>query len=409
MKKLPWIIGAIFLVTLSLVVVTTVILIKKKAPPKGEFKDMVNATFVGSDECRKCHERLYSNWKGTLHAKMLQDAKKDPAALLGDFDAPTAPKTFKKEDILYTIGSQWRQRYLTKVGDEYFVLPAQFNVAAGKWEETPEDKKWKDRPWVKECAGCHATGVDTVKKTFKEAGVGCESCHGPGSNHTKAVPGFEIFTIINPAKLTTRAAVDTCGSCHSSGTDKSGKYPYPVNYRVTPGASLGLFFKIASPEKNPDRFWPSKDSNKHHQQYIDWDRSEHAKTGVACHTCHSVHEKETLFQTKKAGDELCKGCHKPLQFEAKGSHTIHTFGSCIGCHMPKTVKEGMYAGEERTHSFKFVGPDESFKHGGVKNQPNSCSGCHYHKDTPLAELMGAWSAVKQLGTPPSVTTRKEVR
>lgn len=409
MKKLPWIIGIVFLLTLSIVVVTTIILFKKKEAPKGEFKDMVNATFVGSEECRKCHERLYSNWKGTLHAKMLQDVKKDPAALLGDFDAPTVPKTFKKEDILYTIGSQWRQRYLTKVGDEYFVLPAQFNVAAGKWEETPEDKRWKERPWFKECAGCHATGVDPAKKTFKEAGIGCESCHGPGSNHAKAVLGYEIFTIINPAKLTPKAAADICGSCHSTGTDKSGKYAYPVNYRITPGANLRLFFKTVSPEKNPDKFWPSKDSKVHHQQLIDWERSEHAKAGVACFTCHSVHEKETLFQTKQAGDELCKTCHKPLQLEAKASHTIHTFGSCIACHMPPSIKEGMYAGEERSHSFKFVGPDESFKYGGVKEQPNSCSGCHYHKDTPLAELMGAWSSVKQAGTPKPVTARKEAK
>ncbi|MBI4688200.1 MAG: hypothetical protein HY756_10570 [Nitrospirae bacterium] len=409
MKKLPWVIAIIFLLALSIVIVTTIILVKKKEAPKGEFKDMANATFVGSGECRKCHERIYSNWKGTLHARMMVDAKKDPSAVLGDFDSATSPKSFKKEDILYTIGSQWRQRYLTKTGDDYFVLPAQFNVSAGRWEETPEDKGWKDRPWFKDCAGCHATGVEPAKKTFKEAGVGCESCHGPGSNHAKATLGYEIFTIINPAKLTTKAAADICGSCHSSGTDKSGEYTYPVNYRVTLGSNLRLFFKMSSPEKNPDKFWSSKDSKMHHQQYIDWERSEHSKVGVACFTCHSVHEKETLFQTKQAGDELCKGCHKPLQLEAKASHTIHTFGSCISCHMPKTVKEGVYAGEERSHSFKFIGPDESFKHDGVKNQPNSCSGCHHHKDTPLVELMGAWSAVKQRGIPRPVEPQKEVR
>jgi len=406
MKKLPGIIAIVFLLTLSIVVVTTVI-IKKREAPVGEFKDMVGATFVGSDECMKCHERIFSNWKGTLHAKMMQDAKKDPSGILADFTVPTAPKVFKKEDILYTIGFQWRQRYLTKVGDEYFILPAQFNIAEGKWEETPEDKKWKERPWFKECAGCHATGVEPAKKTFKEAGIGCESCHGPGSNHVKAVPGYEIFTIINPAKLTPPASAQICGSCHSAGKDKSGKYAYPVDYKVTPGASLKLFFKTVSPEKNPDKFWPSKDSKVHHQQYIDWQRSEHAKAGITCFTCHSVHEREImLFQTKQAGDELCKTCHKPIQLEAKASHTIHTFGSCIGCHMPKTIPEGMYAGEGKSHSFKFIGPDMSFKYDGVKKQPNSCSGCHYHEETPLAELMGAWSAVKQIGTPPPVAVKR---
>lgn len=409
MKKLPWIIGIVFVLTLVLVVASTVTLFKKKEAPRGEFKDMVGATFVGSDECRKCHERLYSNWKGTLHSKMMIDAKINPLAIIGDFDAKNPLVEFKKEDVHYTIGSQWRQRYLTKTGDDYLILPAQFSITDRKWEVTSDDKRWKERSWFKECAGCHATGVDPEKKTFKEASIGCESCHGPGSNHVKSALGYEIFTIINPAKLTTRAAAEICGSCHSSGTDKSGQYPYPANYRVTPGASLGLFFNIASPEKNPERFWQSKDSKQHHQQFIDWERSEHAKAGVACYTCHSVHEKETLFQTKQTGDELCKNCHKPLSSQAKGSHTLHTFGSCIACHMPVTIKEGQYAGIERSHSFRFIGPDKSFKSGGVNNQPNSCSGCHYHKDTPLAQLMGAWSAVKQKGTPPSVEVKKEVR
>ncbi|MBI3592121.1 MAG: hypothetical protein HY099_01305 [Nitrospirae bacterium] len=366
---------------------------------------MVNATYVGSDECRKCHERVFSNWKDTLHAKMIQDVKKNPTVVVGDFDSPSAPKNLKKEDIVYTIGSEWRQRYLTKKGDEYIVHTSQYNVGVGKWEEST-----KNGSWFKDCAGCHATGVDPVKKTFKEASVGCEMCHGAGSNHAKAELGYESATIINPAKLTPRAAANICGACHSTGTDKSGKYPYPVNYKVSKVANLKLFFNLSSPEKNPDRFWPSKDSRHAYQQFIDWERSEHAKAGVTCYTCHSSHEKDALsFQTKKSGDELCKGCHKAIDVQPKAAHAIHTFGSCIACHMPRTVKESMYAVDERSHTFKFAGPDASFKHGGVNNQPNSCSGCHYHKDTPLAELMGAWSSMKQKSTPKSVEIEKGVK
>lgn len=398
MKKLPWIIGIVFLVTILLVIVTTVKLFKKKEAPVGKFKDMVNATFVGSDECRKCHERLYSNWKGTLHARMMIDAKKDPTAIIGDFDVPTAPKTLKKEDIHYTIGSQWRQRYLTKIGDDYFILPGQFNVTASKWEETPDDKRWKEKSWLKECAGCHATGIELAKKTFKEPGIGCESCHGPGSNHVKSALGYEIFTIINPAKLTTKAAADICGSCHSSGTDKSGKYAYPANYKVTPGASLRLYFNVASPEKNPDKFWHTKDSKQHHQQYIDWERSEHAKSGIACYTCYNVHEKETLFQTKQAGDELCKTCHKPIELQAKSSHTIHMFGSCVACHMPKTSRTAVKRGEAEfdiaSHRFKFISPAETIKHGGLAKQPNSCNGCHYHEKDKPEDMMKVVETIK---------------
>ena len=403
MKKLPWIIGIIFVATLALVIVTTITLFKKKQPPKGVFKDMVNATFVGSDECRKCHERVYSNWKGTLHARMLQDAKKNPAVIIGNFDSPTAPKTLKKDDIAYTIGNEWRQRYLVKKGDDLIVHPAQYNIKTKQWDDSP-----KNGVWFKNCAGCHAVDVNPANKTFKEAGVGCESCHGAGSNHVKAALGFETQAIVNPAKLSPRAAATICGSCHSTGTDKSGKYAYPVNYKASQEASLELLFNLSSPERTPDRFWPSKDSKHAYQQYIDWEKSEHSKAGVTCYTCHSVHEKTTLsFQTRKSGDELCKDCHKPVDIQVKSAHAIHTFGSCVACHMPKTVKESAHSIDERSHTFKFLSPNESFKYGGINNQPNSCSGCHYHKDTPLSTLMGAWSAVKQRGTPKPVETQRE--
>ena len=158
MKKLPWIIGAIFLITLSSYCYHDSNNPKKKAPPKGVFKDMVNATFVGSDECRKCHERLYSNWKGTLHSRMMVDVKKTLRQYSAISMRLPLRNRSRKTDIAYTVGSQWRQRYLTKSGDDYLILPAQFSVADSKWEETGDNSKWKNRSWFKECAGCHATG-----------------------------------------------------------------------------------------------------------------------------------------------------------------------------------------------------------------------------------------------------------
>lgn len=39
------------------------------------------------------------------------------------------------------------------------------------------------------------------------------------------------------------------------------------------------------------------------------------------------------------------------------------------------------------------------KMGGVKNQPNSCSGCHQHKDTPLEDLVEFLDAAKKADMP----------
>ncbi|MDP3297559.1 MAG: cytochrome c3 family protein [Thermodesulfovibrionia bacterium] len=405
MEKLPRIIGLIIVLTIAIIIITTIKL-KHKEAPEGEFKDMVGASYVGSFECKKCHERRYLEWTTTLHSKMMQDAKANPLVIIGDFDSPSKIRTFNKEDVDYTLGNQWKQQYLKKEGDDYVVLPAQYNIGAHEWEAYyPADKQ--KRLWFKECGGCHATGVDPGKKTFKEPGIGCEACHGPGSNHVRAIPGFEIATIINPVRLPALAAAQICGSCHTKGKDKSGEYAYPVGYMTTRGvANLYLYFDPVSPKNNPEMFWQSGDSKEYHQQYLDWQKSQHAKAGVTCTKCHTIHTGTTMFQTVMVGDALCKSCHTTTGY--RGVHRIHTFGSCIDCHMARTVTSAV-TGDLRSHTFKFASPELSIKMGGVEKQPNSCSGCHKHKDTPLTDLVGFIDAAKSADMPkPWSAHRREV-
>ena len=107
---------------------------------------------------------------------MMRDAKADAAANIGDFKSPSDVRTFKKEEVDYTLGSQWKQQYLKKEGDDLIVLPAQYNVPTGEWKPYFPDQPAK-RNWFTECAGCHATGVNPEKKTFVEIGISCEACH----------------------------------------------------------------------------------------------------------------------------------------------------------------------------------------------------------------------------------------
>jgi predicted CXXCH cytochrome family protein len=390
-KATPLIIGGIFVIAIVVVVLATLKL-KHQDVPEGKFKNMVGATYVGSPECKNCHERKYLEWTTTLHSKMMQDPKEKRAAVIGDFATPNKYRTFSIEDVAYIIGNKWNQMYLKKVGNDYEVLPALYNITENRWYPYNGDKQW-----FKECAGCHAVGVDPEKKTFKEAGVGCEACHGPGSNHIKSVPGFEIQTIVNPARLTTMAAAEICGSCHTRGADKSGQYKYPVHYMGPRGTyNLALHFNAANRKDNPDMFWPSGDAKRSYMQFIDWKQSEHAKAGITCNDCHVIHEKRGFYQLKLTGDNLCKSCHTTL--ENRMAHRIHTFGSCIACHMPKMGVPGEPA-HISSHTFKFVSPELSIKLGGVKNQPNSCSGCHKHKDTPLLDLVEFLDAAKKTDMP----------
>ena len=48
-------------------------------------KEQIDAHFVGSINCKKCHEQKYKDWKNSRHSKMIQDAKKEPSVIVADF------------------------------------------------------------------------------------------------------------------------------------------------------------------------------------------------------------------------------------------------------------------------------------------------------------------------------------
>ena len=77
-----------------------------------------------------------------------------------------------------------------------------------------------------------------------EWNVGCERCHGPGSEH---VGRPTAANILNPARFDYVRASDTCIQCHSQGQPLtnpiSGKYyDWPVGFEV--GKDLDKFWKL---------------------------------------------------------------------------------------------------------------------------------------------------------------------
>ena len=42
-------------------------------------------------------------------------------------------RTFELKQVAFVYGSRYKQRYFTKIGDDYFVLPAQWDVDKKRW------------------------------------------------------------------------------------------------------------------------------------------------------------------------------------------------------------------------------------------------------------------------------------
>lgn len=370
--------------------------------------------YAGSEQCKTCHLEHWDSWKMTLHSRMLQDARLDRDAIVAELNPEVIRRDLEKiknlkvpaeqiyipkpDEILYTIGSQWKQRYLIERNGMLVISPIQYNTDTGRWVNYNEDK-WDKESWILKCGGCHATGVDLEKQKFVEPAVGCEACHGKGSWHV-ALPKTAVFekrqTIVNPAKLTSGVASQICGSCHNRGkATKHEKAEWPVGY--FPGKALETFFKSTSfAGGDATHLYGNEFSKAHHQQFIDWKQSKHFVEGVSCTSCHFVHElgiQATRFQTREAGSKQCLSCHQEIN--SNQAHAIHSFGNCVGCHMPRVVKSAE-SGDLHSHVFKTLLPTDTLADSQI---PNSCQTCHHHKDADLNILRQQYEILSQMPKP----------
>ncbi len=324
--------------------------------------------YVGSDRCGGCHEEKYFTWRDTLHAKMIQDPTVDLDAVVGDFNLLDPDRTFELDDVVYTIGSRWKQRYLTQdENDNFYILPAQWNVESGEWVAYNPDT-WQETEWRQSCGSCHVTGLDTDTWGFTEFGIGCESCHGPGAGHADDPENVKLFAEVDD---------QVCGACHSRGVSPNG-HTFPATYR--PGDTLTDHFTFTT---DPNNVWPNGSAKMNHQQYMDWQLGSNMEMSVDtnCATCHAVHDNGIgPTQLVTPLNDLCLECHTdkkaiikhvPYHDKAIAKHDF----TCADCHLPKMGTSAVPL-DIRNHTFKEPNPQASIDHGGVEVMLNACNTCH---------------------------------
>ncbi len=367
------------------------------------------AHFVGSKACQSCHQEIYARWQKTVMANIVRDPRVHPDAMIPDI-TKADPKivTFTMKDIAFVYGSQWKQRYFAKSGDTYVPLPAQWNVATKTWSRfhVADNQDWwakyypdpkgdnSARPTGPLCDGCHSVNYNIDTKQVTEWNVGCEACHGAGSNH---IADPVRFNILNPARQDFVHASDTCIRCHSQGQPLSNPikgqyYDWPVGYHA--GMNLSDHWKLEEHKLGETTFthFPDGSAHKNRMQGNDFVQSLMYNRGVTCFSCHDPHGSKNEAMLRKPASEICSSCHTvggqngphSATLEAHTHHPAGSTGSqCVACHMPKILPELPGGPFIASHTFHFVTPADTDAMG----IPNACNACHKDKDT-------AWAAAQ---------------
>ncbi|MDJ0522467.1 MAG: hypothetical protein QNJ90_10395 [Planctomycetota bacterium] len=239
------------------------------------------------------------------------------------------------------------------------------------------------------CTACHSTGFE---RTFEastgewlsnavedpqgafdidgngrvdEINLGCEVCHGPGSEHrswalSNLGSGNEARYIVTPEYLSPSRSMMICGRCHDrpagAGSLINSEPLNAADQMLRVGASRTEFLANHTTRKGPadSNMWGDNvHSKSHHQQYTDLLKSPKHRNDrllVVCSDCHDGHgyapfTRHLDYDPDNSGPGgLCDRCHQvdlePHMLALTGA--LHAGGStrCGDCHSPKTAKTG---------------------------------------------------------------------
>ncbi|MFO0630062.1 MAG: hypothetical protein U0325_31165 [Polyangiales bacterium] len=357
-------------------------------------------------------------------------------------------------------GALHRQRFVARLRNAdgtraLHLLPMQFNHAgddtrapalAASWVWRDEGSaQWFDlagtslREPAQEasfdanCMGCHATGFSlggsatagyTSRAVSDPLGefdldgdgraeavnVGCESCHGPGSEHLEDAAARR--RIVQPAWITPEREVALCGACHSrpagvGGTeaplDAQGRMPRPGLRRADV-----LARHTSRIDADPVRdLHASGDARSPHQQATDFLRSGMYRNGawlMTCTSCHDAHGRasEPVRGVAPGENRACTACHSAASYLDPTQHAMARTNhrhelvpgeqlTCVACHMARTATGGAalpalrdefpamparqyFSGDLRGHRFNVQRRDTAATQPGAVS--SACATCH---------------------------------
>ena len=352
--------------------------------------------------CMTCHtgqptfDGIYSSWQNTGHANTFKNAIDnwtffDNSCLKchttgSDYSLVAANNGF--DDVATALGWVW-------VGPP----------ATGKWD-------------------AFKTAYPTA---VKFATIGCENCHGAGSNHSSfQQTGSEFKTL-----ATYKAGV--CNQCHAESQGAQYKYSThsDIVFETTTGSNGNTNSLNDCARCHDGRVYmqfadglPTNDPSKINVKTL----TEANSTDVTCQTCHDPHGNSNEFNLRNAPassdtlgngfsytvggkGKLCMDCHKARRnnviyqstnissswgphhsvqtdnflgknaYEFNGAyqsniHQLAVTDACVTCHMVTTADTATVNGNKvGGHSWRLHNPETGYDH------TSACVNCHGQKNS----------------------------
>jgi hypothetical protein len=336
--------GAVVLATFGLIVAAGC---NRRSLPRPAAQATVEPVAVGNAVCGECHTAEFHAHSESRHALTMRAlTPKDLGALAPPLGmvTPTGP-LFRRAGPGYELArlkDQNAARTLDlalgsgKSGMTYVAIVKNWRVAEVHMSYFPRLKRWFITPGQEDmqqnsfgrtypsdisakCILCHAvrTGETSLLPRPEFFGVGCESCHGPGSAHVAAVRAGQTNDL-HMERISSWGADRInamCGHCHRTAGDITRPEDYTATNRF---AAYGLMLSQC------------------YQQ---------SHNTLSCVTCHDPHTNASTDPNHYIAN--CLNCHSGADTkQGAGVATTHDAvqgkrckvnptSKCLDCHMPR--------------------------------------------------------------------------
>jgi hypothetical protein len=312
--------------------------------------------YLGNDACADCHAKEVEEHRHTRHAQTLRfvdpeslgtqapepgpipDSNYQLFAVGGQFVYGPSPDRTLPLHLAFGSGKSGIAFASVLPGDALAEARMSYLPALKKWFVTPGQQKLSDTTpgnvmrgtAARQCVGCHTVTLpkDALMPERRFLGVGCESCHGPGETHVRAVQKGDVahLQMVKFGSQGGKQINALCGRCHRTDRDVIDKHlaREKTDLFQAYGLSKSRCFR-----ESGDR--------------------------LSCLSCHGPHADARTDDG--AYTAACLSCHagarSPAPAATNKACPVSPTERCVSCHMPKRP-EPLFDGSPRRIADHFI-------------------------------------------------------